>query len=109
MTVKRFITAFIICALILTAALAMIKADLYTRRLSGDYERSIFSYEKTAYNQGRLELFGVVYNIDLDFVDTAKQKSLDMFAHNLNFIPDFILNSFDIFKAAVTNLFDNFV
>ena len=109
MTVKRFITAFIICILILIAALAMIRADLSTRRLSGDYERSIFSYEKTAYNQGRLELFGVVYSVDLDFIAVIQEKSREIYKCNLNFIPDFILNSYDIFKDAITNLFDNFV
>ena len=109
MTVKRFITAFIICALIITAAMAMIRADLRTRELSGNPDRTIFSYERTIYNQGRLELFGMVYIIDLNAVEDIQDKLTDMYAHNLNYIPDFVLNTGKIFGDIVSKLFDNFV
>ena|GEM_PF-3277430 len=110
MTIKKFITAFIICVLILTAAIAMIRADMRTRQLTGDYNSgTIFSYEKTKYNQGRLELFGIVYSVDLDLIDEIKIKARDIYTRNLNFIPDIVSNVFNIFKEAVTNLFDNFV
>ena len=109
MTAKRFITAFIICALILVAALAMIRADLRTRQLSGNNDRALFSYERTIYNQGRLELFGIVYIIDLNTVEDIKVKLREMYTHNLNYIPDFILNTGKIFGNIVSNSFDNFV
>lgn len=107
MTIKKFITAFIICALILVAAVAMIRADIYTRTLSGNHERSIFSYEKINYSQGRLELFGIVYNLDLNLVGEIKEKFHDIYAHNLKHIPDFVLNIGKMFGDVVGKLIDN--
>lgn len=107
MTIKRFFTAFIICALIITAVVAMVRADLYSRELSGDYTRSIFSYEKINYSQGKLELFGTVYTIDLEYIDEIKGKLNHIYNNSLNFIPDFILNTTDIFSKMIVDVINS--
>lgn len=107
MTIKRFFTAFIICALIITAVVAMVRADLYSRELSGDYTRSIFSYEKINYNRGRLEILGKVYTVDLEYIDVIKGKLNHIYNNNLNFIPDFILNTADIFSEMIIDVINS--
>lgn len=109
MIVKRFITTFVICTLILVAVLALIRADLHTRQLAGTYDRTIFSYERTSYNQGRLELLGVVYTVDLDVVEEVKEKAREIYSHNLNYLPDFIMNTGNIFKEVILNLKDTVI
>ena len=91
--IKKFISTFIICAVIYGAATAMIQADLESRGSSGNFDRSLISYEEKTVSEGRLQLFGQVYTIDLDMVRGITDKVADTLANNAQYIPDFLINT----------------
>lgn len=101
---KKFISVFIICVTIYCAAIAMIQADLGSRNSSGNYDRSLISYTVENPLRASLCIFGQVYKIDLEIVDTVKNKVYDTLSKNFYFIPDFVINSCAYIGNNVKNL-----
>ena len=79
---KKFFLALFVCLLIGATALFLIQADLNSRLNTGDMQKQILFYEKINDAEGRLELFGQVYRIDLQ--KTAKLQEKARFALQLN-------------------------
>ena len=102
---KKFITGFIVCLLIFAAVSAIIRADLYTRSITGDMDRSAFSYEQVNATQGKLNILGNVFFVDLSLIDTLKDKFDKVNEFNLNFFPDFLINAGKIVKNTCSDVY----
>jgi len=87
---KKFILTLFIGLLIGATALFLIRADLNSRLNTGDMQKQICSYEKISDAEGRLELFGQVYRIDLLKADAILEKAQFALELNTAALPSFL-------------------
>lgn len=85
---KKFLFSLLICLLIGSSALLLIRADVNSRLNTGDMQKKIFSYTQCSEAEGRLELFGQVFKLDLLQTRTYAERAAAALRANFTVLPD---------------------
>lgn len=105
----NFFCALTIMIIVLFAIGAFIEADFRTKTIAGNYDAAIFSYIKHEDNRAELKAFGESITINLDKIDSAKEKLREFSANNRDYAPSFINLSGGIISSCFSSVIEEFM
>ena len=105
----NFLCALIIMFIVIFAIGAFIEADFRTKTIAGNYDAAIFSYVKHEDNRAELKAFGESITINLDKIDSAKDKLGELSEINRDYAPSFIILSSGIINGCLSSVVEGFM
>jgi len=94
--------------IVLFAIGAFIEADFRTKSIAGNHDAAIFSYIRHEDNRAELMAFGESISINLDKIDSARDKLGEISEVNRAYAPSFIILSGRIIRSCIRSVGEGF-
>ena len=102
--ILNFICALVIFFVILFSIGAFIQADVQSKNILGNYDYQIFSYGKTDDGTAELKAFGESVTVDLNKLNSMKERFDEVSAINKDYTPSLINLSGDIISGCISSV-----
>ena len=94
--------------IILFAIGAFIEADFRTKSIAGNHDAAIFSYIRHEDNRAELTAFGESITINLDKINSARDKLGEVSEVNRAYTPAFMILSGEIIRSCISAVGEGF-
>ena len=106
--ILNFICAVIIFFVILFSVGAFIQADIESKNILGNHDYQIFSYNQTEDGTAVFKAFGESFAIDLNKINSVKDRIEEISAINKDYTPSVISLGGDILSGCFSSVGESF-